>query len=74
MAPVCTEKEAYRKFFRETYQLFIDFCPKILHNIGDKRQPVLSMGMSDSYEIAVEEGATEIRLGQAIFGKRVYPA
>ena len=32
------------------------------------------MGMSDSYEIAVEEGATEIRLGQAIFGKRVYPA
>ena len=73
MAPVCPEKEAYRKFFRETYQLFIDFCPKILDNIRDKRQPVLSMGMSDSYEIAVEEGATEIRLGQAIFGKRVYP-
>ncbi len=74
MAPVGTEKEAYRKFFRETYQLFIDFLPEILDNIGDKRQPVLSMGMSDSYEVAVEEGATEVRLGQAVFGKRVYPA
>lgn len=73
MAPVCAEKEDYRKYFRETYRLFVDFLPEIVHNIGDKRSPVLSMGMSDSYEIAVEEGATEIRIGQALFARRVYP-
>jgi uncharacterized pyridoxal phosphate-containing UPF0001 family protein len=32
--------------------------------------PVLSMGMSHDFEIAIEEGATEVRLGTAIFGER----
>ena len=32
------------------------------------------MGMSDSYEIAIEEGATEIRVGSAVFGRRTYGA
>jgi len=71
MAPVCAQKEDYRKYFRETYAIFIDFCEKNKHNIIE---PVLSMGMSDSYETALEEGATEIRVGQALFGRRVYPA
>lgn len=40
-----------------------------LRNIAEKhRLKTLSMGMSDDYEIAIEEGATEIRLGRAIFG------
>lgn len=69
MAPVCTEKENYRKYFQETYGLFIDFLGKNTHNIIE---PVLSMGMSDSYEIAVEEGATEVRVGSALFGRRSY--
>ena len=34
----------------------------------------LSMGMSNDYEIAIEEGATVIRVGTAIFGERDYPA
>lgn len=69
MAPVCMEKEKYRKYFQETYGLFIDFLEKNKHNIIE---PVLSMGMSDSYEIAVEEGATEVRVGSALFGRRIY--
>ncbi|MBQ8748022.1 MAG: YggS family pyridoxal phosphate-dependent enzyme [Clostridia bacterium] len=76
MAPVQTEKEEFRKFFRETYGIFIDFFTKKSHNIIEpvfSLPPILSMGMSDSYEIAVEEGATEVRVGSAIFGRRVYP-
>lgn len=67
MAPASPEKEAYRKYFRETYEIFIDIFAKNTHNIIE---PVLSMGMSDSYEIAIEEGATEVRVGSAIFGRR----
>jgi len=36
--------------------------------------PELSMGMSDDYETAVEEGATIVRVGRAIFGERALPA
>ena len=70
MAPVCVEKEEYRKYFKETYSIFIDFLSQTSDNI---REPILSMGMSDSYEIAVEEGATEVRVGSALFGRRIYP-
>ena len=70
MAPLCAEKEDYRKYFQETYAIFIDFLEKNKHNIIE---PVLSMGMSDSYEIAIEEGATQVRVGSALFGRRFYP-
>ena len=69
MAPNCEKKDDYRKYFGETYQIFIDIFTKKMHNIVD---PVLSMGMSDSFDIAIEEGATEIRVGSLIFGKRIY--
>ncbi|MBQ1502479.1 MAG: YggS family pyridoxal phosphate-dependent enzyme, partial [Clostridia bacterium] len=46
MAPVCSEKDEYRKYFRETYSIFIDIFQKKSHNI---RECILSMGMSDSY-------------------------
>ena len=36
--------------------------------------PALSMGMSDDFEIAVEEGATIVRVGRALFGPRPTPA
>lgn len=75
MAPVQQKKEDFRKFFQETYEIFIDFFTKKSHNIIEpvfSHPPILSMGMSDSYEIAVEEGATEVRVGSAIFGKRLY--
>ncbi len=68
MAPVCAEKEEYRKYFQETYSIFIDFLEKNKHNIIE---PVLSMGMSDSYVPAILEGATQVRVGSSIFGRRI---
>ena len=64
MAPKCEKKEEFTKYFRETYAIFLDFCDKNLHNID---RTVLSMGMSDSYTVAVSEGATLVRVGRAAF-------
>ncbi len=69
MAPICEIKSDYYKYFSKTYRIFIDISQKYLYNIIE---PVLSMGMSDSYEEAVACGATEIRVGSAVFGSRVY--
>ena len=65
MAPKCEKIEEYRKFFAETYQNALDIWQKKLDNIGGT--PVLSMGMSDSFEAAVMEGATIVRVGGALF-------
>lgn len=43
-----------------------------LEKAGDDKLPFLSMGMSGDYEVAVEEGATHVRVGSAIFGGRAY--
>ena len=64
MAPKCEKKEDYRKYFQKTYQQSLDIWQKKLHNIG---RPILSMGMSDSFEIAIEEGADIVRVGRALF-------
>lgn len=69
MAPKCTENEEFRKYFQESCRIFLDFFAKKTHNI---RKPVLSMGMSDSFECAIEEGSTMVRVGSAIFGSRKY--
>lgn len=69
MTPKCEKKEENRKFFKESYRIFLDFCEKKSHNI---REGVLSMGMSDSFEIAIEEGASLVRVGSSIFGARDY--
>lgn len=69
MGPSGVEKSVLRKYFRETYQIFIDNFAKKTHNI---RETVLSMGMSDNFDIAIEEGATVVRVGSAIFGQRTY--
>jgi hypothetical protein len=64
MAPYSTDPEKYRPYFRE--------MKKIYDKLKKEHQDIdtLSMGMSESYKIAVEEGANMIRLGTAIFGKR----
>ncbi len=67
MAPKCDEKSDYYKYFEETYRIFVDFLRKKRHNIIE---PVLSMGMSDSYVAAAEKGATAVRVGSALFGAR----
>ncbi len=69
MGPSGVEKCVLRKYFSETYQIFIDNFAKKTHNI---RETVLSMGMSDSFDLAIEEGATMVRVGSAIFGQRTY--
>lgn len=67
IAPVCVEKDEYRKYFRETYSIFIDNSQNKLHNID---MDIMSMGMTDSYVVAIEEGSTVVRIGSAIFGSR----
>lgn len=69
MAPKCGKSDDYRRYFNKTYDIFLDICEKYLYNIIE---PVLSMGMSNSYEEAVLEGATEVRIGSAVFGDRMY--
>ena len=69
MAPICEKNDDYRKYFSQTYRIFLDIFEKKPHNI---REYILSMGMSDSFVPAVLEGATEVRVGSAIFGAREY--
>ena len=64
MAPKCEKKEEYRKYFGETYKLGLDIWQKNLHNID---RPIFSMGMSGSFDIAIEEGADMVRVGRALF-------
>ena len=66
MAPKCEEKEDYRKFFQETFRIGLDIWSKTLHNIG---RPLFSMGMSESFEIAIEEGADMVRVGRSLFAE-----
>ena len=66
MAPKCDKKEDYLKFFGETYALALDIWEKKLHNIG---RPILSMGMSESFEEAVACGADTVRVGRSLFVK-----
>ena len=67
--PICEESEENRKYFKEMYKLFIDIGTKKIDNVS---MDILSMGMSDDFDVAVEEGANLIRLGTALFGKRIY--
>lgn len=70
MAPVCETKDEYKKYFEKTYAIYLDFLRNKRHN---KIESILSMGMSDSFEAAIEEGATMVRVGSSIFGSRIYP-
>ena len=69
--PQTASKEETYEYFTRTYQFFVDFCEKKVHNNIDTY--ILSMGMSDSYEDAVSAGSNLVRIGSAIFGKRYYP-
>ena len=64
MAPV-SDSDAYRKYFSETYRIYIDIVKKKIHNSIEN--PILSMGMSGSFEEAIECGATMVRIGSALF-------
>lgn len=67
--PVCEGKDKNIKFFVSLRKLFIDIKSK---NIDNSNIDILSMGMSDDFEAAIECGATLVRIGTALFGKRNY--
>ncbi len=69
IAPFVQDPEENRPVFRCLHQLFIDNQSNSSHNI---RMNVLSMGMTNDYTVAVEEGATLVRVGTGIFGARQY--
>ncbi len=67
--PICENAEDNRKYFSIMYKLFIDIG---LKKIDNSSMDFLSMGMSDDYEVAISEGANIVRVGSALFGKRIY--
>lgn len=69
VAPFTEDAEDNRVHFRNLRQLNVDIKSKNIDNIS---MDVLSMGMTGDYEVAIEEGATMIRVGTGIFGVRNY--
>lgn len=67
IAPFVENSEENRYVFKKLYQLSVDIKSKNIDNIT---VDVLSMGMTGDYEVAIEEGATMIRVGTGIFGTR----
>lgn len=71
IAPFVADPEENRTVFRALKKLSVDIRSK---NIDNVTMDVLSMGMTNDYEVAIEEGATIVRVGTGIFGKRSYTA
>lgn len=69
IAPFVTNPEDNRKYFRKIRELSVDIEQK---NIDNVNMSVLSMGMTGDYMVAIEEGATMVRVGTGIFGERNY--
>lgn len=69
IAPFVENSEENRQYFKELCQLFIDITNKKVDNIDMEH---LSMGMTNDYCVAIEEGATYVRVGTGIFGERNY--
>ena len=69
IAPYVENAEENREIFRELKKLSVDIAAK---NINNVTMSVLSMGMTGDYMVAVQEGATMVRVGTGIFGARNY--
>ena len=69
IAPFVTDPEKNRQYFNRLKQLSVDISHKNIDNIN---MNVLSMGMTGDYEVAIEEGASFVRVGTGIFGERNY--
>ena len=63
--------EEWRRCFREIKALAAHLSP-ITNSVASDTRPQISMGMSDDYLIAIEEGSTMVRIGSFIFGERNY--
>ena len=69
IAPYVADPEENRPVFRKLKQLSVDISSKNMNNV---HMDTLSMGMTNDYQVAVEEGATMVRVGTGIFGERDY--
>ncbi len=69
IAPFVENPEQNRVYFRNLHKLLVDINCKNIDNIN---MDELSMGMTGDYEVAIEEGATFVRVGTGIFGNRQY--
>ncbi|WP_310603886.1 YggS family pyridoxal phosphate-dependent enzyme [Anaerosporobacter sp.] len=67
IAPFVENSEKNRVHFRNLRNLCVDIKTKNIDNVDMK---ILSMGMTNDYEVAIEEGATMVRVGTGIFGER----
>ena len=67
IAPFVENSEENRNIFKKLFEFYVDMKSK---NIDNVTMDVLSMGMSGDYEVAIEEGATMVRVGTSIFGSR----
>lgn len=69
IAPFVENPEKNRAIFANLHELYVDIKDK---NIDNGTVSILSMGMTNDYEVAIEEGATMVRVGTGIFGARDY--
>ena len=69
IAPYVENPEDNRLYFRKIKQLSVDITNKNIDNVS---MEILSMGMTGDYMVAIEEGATMVRVGTGIFGERNY--
>ena len=69
IAPLVENPEENRAIFADLHKLYVDIKQK---NIDNGTVSILSMGMTNDYEVAIEEGATMVRVGTGIFGARNY--
>jgi len=70
LPPFFEDAEATRPYFQRLRAM----CDKLAtENAFSDQRADLSMGMSNDFEVAIEEGATVVRVGTAIFGEREYP-
>ena len=70
MGPFLDDPEDLRPYFKQTRELFDRLKDTRIQNVDMKH---LSMGMSDSYQVGIQEGVTMVRIGTKIFGHRIYP-
>ena len=69
IAPYVVDSEENREIFHKIKDLSIDIASKNIDNVS---MDILSMGMTGDYMVAIEEGATMVRVGTGIFGERNY--
>ena len=69
IAPFVDDPEENRPVFAQLRKLSVDIANKNIDNVSVE---ILSMGMTNDYQVAIEEGATIVRVGTAIFGERNY--